>query len=185
MDIKTFDLEGIKLITPRCFPDERGFFLESYHKNRYQKNGLTQEFVQDNHSYSCRGTLRGMHFQVNPGQDKLVYVPFGKIYDVVVDIRPESKTYKKWMGLELDDEKHQQLFIPKGFAHGFYVLSEHAHVIYKVSEFYDAKTEKSLRWNDPAWNIKWPSEQVILSEKDAQAPFWSDIESLMYGKTPC
>ncbi len=154
-------LPGIKLFQLKSFSDERGFFAEVF-----RKEGM--EFVQDNLSFSKKGVIRGMHFQSTPGQAKLVTVITGKIYDVFVDIRPESENFGKWGAVELDQSN--QLLVPVGFAHGFAVLSESAHVLYKVSNFYNPETEKSFRYDDPRIGIKWPIEKPILSERDRNAP---------------
>ena len=168
-------LAGLKLIRPKIYKDNRGFFFESFQDAVYQKLGVTCPFVQDNHSYSQKGCIRGMHFQSFPGQAKLVRVAVGKIYDVAVDIRRESSTFGEWEGVILDDQNHHQLLIPVGFAHGFCVLSDEAHVLYKVSTPYDAKFEKGFQWNDPQINIQWPCEQPILSEKDLNALSLNEI----------
>ena len=169
MDAIDLSLAGLKLIKPKIYKDNRGYFLESFQEVLYQKLGISCPFVQDNHSYSQKGCIRGMHFQSFPGQAKLVRVAVGEIYDVAVDIRGDSPTFGKWEGVILNDQNHHQLFIPAGFAHGFCVLSEETHVLYKVSTPYDAKFEKSFQWNDPQINIQWPCEKPILSEKDLNA----------------
>ncbi|MGN6106120.1 MAG: dTDP-4-dehydrorhamnose 3,5-epimerase [Kofleriaceae bacterium] len=163
-------LEGLLLLEPRVFRDERGYFVETYVEQRYRNVGVTVPFVQDNHSRSVRGTLRGMHFQRTPGQAKLVRVATGSIYDVVVDIRPSSPTFGKWFGIELDAVLHRQLFIPVGFAHGFCVTSDSADVIYKVSTPYDPTTEVGFHWADPAIGIRWPVDAPVVSPRDRDAP---------------
>jgi dTDP-4-dehydrorhamnose 3,5-epimerase len=178
MEVIDLRLEGLKLIKPKVFRDHRGFFLETFQQSAYQKAGIACPFVQDNHSFSQKGCIRGMHFQSFPGQAKLVRVAVGKIYDVAVDIRPHSPTYGQWEAVILDDESHHQLFIPVGFAHGFCVLSDEAHVLYKVSTPYDAKFEKGFRWNDPMVNIQWPVEHPIVSERDRQAPSFCEMGQL-------
>jgi len=167
--IANLDLDGLRLISPDIFGDERGFFLESYNAARYKEAGIDHAFVQDNHSRSIKGTLRGLHYQSHPGQAKLVCVTFGRIWDVAVDIRVGSPTFGKWQGIELDAEKHEQLFIPVGFAHGFCVLSDAAEVQYKVSAPYDAKTECSISYSDPELAVRWPVAAPILSARDLQA----------------
>ncbi len=179
MEVIDLRLQGLKLVKPKVFKDQRGFFLESFQQSLYEKMGIECPFVQDNHSYSQKGCIRGMHFQSFPGQAKLVRVAIGKIYDVAVDIRPYSPTYGQWEAVVLDDQTHHQLFIPVGFAHGFCVLSEEAHVMYKVSTPYEAKTEKGFRWDDPTIQIQWPVEQPLVSERDQQAPFFNQIETLV------
>lgn len=171
MEVIDLRLPGLKLIKPQVFKDHRGFFLESFQQSKYEAAGLPLSFAQDNHSYSQKNCLRGMHFQSHPGQAKLIRVAVGKIYDVAVDIRPNSPTYKQWEAVILDDQEHHQLFIPVGFAHGFCVLSDDAHVLYKVSTPYDAKFEKGFRWDDPTINIEWPVAHPLISERDQQAPF--------------
>lgn len=178
MEIIPLRLKGLKLIKPKIFRDQRGFFFESFQKSLFEKEEIPSFFVQDNHSYSQKGCIRGMHFQTFPGQTKLMRVAVGKIYDVAVDIRPDSPTYGEWEGVLLDDQFHHQLLVPIGFAHGFCVLSEDAHVLYKVSASYDPQHEKGFRWDDPQINIKWPVEHPLVSERDQQAPFFHEIEKL-------
>ncbi len=182
MKIQELKLKGLKLIIPDIFPDSRGFFLESFREERYRDAGITCSFVQDNHSYSSKGCIRGMHFQSEPGQAKLVRCAQGKIFDVAVDIRPESPTYGQWEGVVLDGTTHQQLFVPVGFAHGFCVLSDHAHVMYKVSTVYDPQHEKGFRFDDPDVAIRWPLDQVVCSERDKQNPSFRDLETLLIRK---
>lgn len=170
----TLTLEGLRLIRPKVFEDERGFFLESFREPLYQAQGITCSFVQDNHSYSKKGTIRGMHFQRAPGQAKLIRVGVGRIYDVVVDIRPNSPTFGKWEGVYLDGEKHEQLFIPVGFAHGFCVVSDEAHVFYKVSTLYDTNEEMTFRFDDPDVAIEWPEPSPIVSLRDQTAPTFKE-----------
>jgi dTDP-4-dehydrorhamnose 3,5-epimerase len=177
MHVVDLALPGAKLIQPVAFQDERGFFLETYRKDIYAAHGIECEFVQDNHSFSKKGTLRGMHFQSAPGQAKLVSVIQGKIFDVVVDIRPDSPFFGKWQGLHLDGETHQQLFIPVGFAHGFCAVSDTAHVLYKVSNTYNAATEKGFRFDDPDVGITWPEIPLIVSARDLAAPFFKEVFS--------
>lgn len=173
MKIQELNLKGAKLITPQVFQDRRGFFLESFREDRYQALGLS--FVQDNHSYSKKGVIRGMHFQLEPGQAKLVRVGLGKIYDVIVDIRSGSPTFGKWQGVVLDDTLHEQLFIPAGFAHGFCVLSPDAHVLYKMSTSYSKQTEKGFRFDDPEVGIEWPIKDPIVSERDQNSPYFYEL----------
>ena len=169
MQVVDGKLAGIKLIRPKIFGDDRGFFLESYNAPAYNAAGIDTVFVQDNHSRSVKGTLRGVHYQSKPGQAKLVRVILGRIWDVAVDIRPNSPTFGQWDGIELDDKSREQLFIPIGFAHGFCVLSEYAEVEYKVSAAYDPETECSISYADPELAIKWPVSQPLLSARDQQA----------------
>lgn len=175
MQITDLNLAGLKLIKPKVFSDSRGFFMESFQQSLLEAAGLPAYFPQDNHSYSQKDCIRGMHFQSTPGQAKLIRVAVGKIFDVAVDIRPDSPTFGQWEGVILDDESHCQLFIPVGFAHGFCVLSEEAHVMYKVTSPYDPKTEKGFRFDDPEINIQWPTENPLFSERDQKAPFFSEL----------
>lgn len=168
-------LDGIKKIQCGKLFDERGFFRETFRKTRYKELGIDDDFVQDNHSFSKYGTIRGMHFQRFPGQAKLITIVHGKIYDVVVDIRPTSPTFGKWEGIYLDAGQGDQLYIPIGFAHGFCVVSEDAHVCYKVSSIYDPAEEKSIRYDDPFVGIVWPIECPFISEKDRLAPSFKEI----------
>jgi dTDP-4-dehydrorhamnose 3,5-epimerase len=178
MEAVNLRLQGLILIKPKVFQDHRGFFLETFQQSVYDKLGIQCSFVQDNHSFSKKGCIRGMHFQSFPGQAKLIRVAVGKIYDVAVDIRPHSPTYGQWEAVIVDDQSHHQLFIPIGFAHGFCVLSPEAHVLYKVSSPYDPKFEKGFRWDDPTVNIEWPVEYPIISERDQQAPFLYELNQL-------
>jgi len=166
MEIIDLPLSGAKLIRPRVFRDTRGFFFESYSEARYRQAGMSEVWVQDNHSSSVQGTLRGLHYQSTPGQAKLVRVTRGRIFDALVDIRPGSPTFGKWHGEEIDAEQHCQIYIPIGFAHGFAVLSEVAEVQYKVSNPYDGAHECAIRWNDPEIGLAWPIAAPILSERD-------------------
>lgn len=175
--MKIFDLglDGLKKIVPDVIRDARGFFVESYHESRYRARGILPRFVQDNHSRSVLGTLRGLHYQSKPGQDKLVRVTTGRIWDVAVDIRPQSKTFGKWEAIILDADKHEQLFVPIGFAHGFAVLSETADVEYKVSAPYDSSTECTIRYDDPELEIAWPTALPILSPRDQEGGSFADL----------
>lgn len=155
------------MLEPQVFSDERGYFLETYNEKSFREAGITERFVQDNYSHSRQHVLRGLHFQVDKPQSKLIRVIHGEIFDVVVDLRPESASYGKWMGTNLSGEKRQLLWIPAGFAHGFYVLSATADLTYKVSNFYDRSDERTLLWNDPDLAIQWPLRgEPVLSEKD-------------------
>lgn len=166
MEILELPLAGAKLIRPRVFRDERGFFLESFSAERYRAGGMPEVWVQDNHSLSRQNTLRGLHYQSTPGQAKLVRVTHGRIFDVLVDIRPSSPTFGQWHSQVLDAEAHEQLYVPVGFAHGFGVLSDIAEVQYKVSTPYDATTESAIRWNDPEIGVEWPIAEPVLSDRD-------------------
>jgi dTDP-4-dehydrorhamnose 3,5-epimerase len=175
-------LAGLRLLKPRVIGDVRGFFIETYSQRRYREAGIECTFVQDNHSRSKRGTLRGLHYQSSPGQAKLIRVASGSTFDVAVDIRPESPTFGQWYSATLDDEEHAQLFIPVGFAHGFCVTSEVADVVYKVSNVYDAKTEKGLCWNDPDIGVKWPVAAPLLSAADQQAESFAEFAKRVRGR---
>ena len=166
---RELSLPGVLLIEPDVFRDERGFFLETYHSEKFSQQGLRTRFVQDNHSHSSHGILRGLHAQVRHAQAKLVRVVRGSIFDVAVDIRLGSPTFGRHVAVSLSGESMAQFFIPAGFAHGFYVTSETADVEYKCSAHYEAGDEIAVQWNDPELAIPWPSESPILSEKDAAA----------------
>ena len=167
-------LEGVVLCTVEKYGDPRGFFMETFHAGRYAEGGINKTFVQDNFSHSERGVLRGLHYQVNKPQAKLVSVVHGEIYDVAVDIRKDSKTFGQWYGATLSSENQKQLYVPEGFAHGFCVISERADVSYKCTDLYSAKDERSLLWSDPSVGIEWPIAEASLSEKDTAAPLLQD-----------
>lgn len=177
MQVVDGKLAGIKIIRPKVFGDDRGFFLESYNAPAYATAGIDAVFVQDNHSRSVKGTLRGVHYQSKPGQAKLVRVVLGRIWDVTVDIRPDSATFGQWDALELDDKAREQLFIPIGFAHGFCVLSDFAEVEYKVSAPYDPETECSISYADPELAIKWPVTHPLLSTRDQRAESFASFRA--------
>ncbi len=169
-------LEGPILIEPAVHGDSRGFFVETYRKNEYERLGIVEDFVQDNHSRSARGVVRGIHFQLPPGQAKLVRCSRGTIMDVVVDLRRGSPTYSQWEAHELSDENQRQLYVPIGFGHGFCVLSEVADVIYKVSGYYDPSIERGIAYDDPDVGVDWPSDiELSVSERDATAPRLRDV----------
>ena len=170
------NLEGVLLLEPQVHGDERGFLVETFSEAAWREAGVECDFVQDNHSRSRGGTLRGLHFQTRPGQAKLVRCLRGRIWDVAVDLRRNSPTYGGWEGYELDDEHHRQLFVPKGFAHGFCALSDVADVHYKLSSYYDPATEAGIAWDDPAVGVDWPIDDPQVSERDATAPKLADIE---------
>lgn len=168
--IKT-EIEGVYIIEPKVFGDNRGYFFESYNEKEFKENGLDYTFVQDNQSKSKKGVLRGLHFQKTYPQAKLVRVLEGEVFDVAVDLRKDSETYGKWVGVILSSENKRQFMIPRGFAHGFVVLSESATFTYKCDEFYHPEDEGGLMWNDEDINIEWPYEgEVLLSEKDKKHP---------------
>lgn len=167
--IKT-PLSDLKIVELQVFGDERGWFTESWNQSKFKELGLDYDFAQDNHSMSIKNTLRGLHFQTSPGQAKLVRCIQGEIWDVAVDIRPESPTFKKWFGFNLSADNQKMLMIPVGFAHGFCVLSERAEVVYKCSSFYNRETEAGFAWDDSEIGIKWPVKEPLLSQRDIEAP---------------
>lgn len=176
MKVLRTEIEGLLIIEPKVFGDTRGFFLETYNRDRYVAEGLDATFVQDNLSYSQKGVLRGLHYQKPFTQGKLVSVVEGQVWDVAVDLRANSSTFGRWFGLFLDAEKKNQLYVPPGFAHGFVVTSPAALFSYKCTDVYHPETEGSLRWNDPDVGIQWPLDfEPQLSGKDAQAPLLRDI----------
>ena len=171
MNIIPAGLPGVLIIEPRVFGDSRGFFLESWNERAFAEAGLPMHFVQDNHSLSGRGTLRGLHYQLQQTQGKLVRVVAGEVFDVAVDVRRSSPDFGKWVGVTLSAENKRMLWVPPGFAHGFYVTSEQAEFLYKCTEFYDPASERTLAWNDPEIGIQWPLDpevQPLLSAKDLQ-----------------
>jgi dTDP-4-dehydrorhamnose 3,5-epimerase len=168
MNVIPTELDGVIIIEPDVFGDHRGFFLETYQVDRYQKADVCPVFVQDNLSFSVENTLRGLHYQITRPQAKLVQVITGEIFDVVVDIRTGSSTFGQWVGVRLSEKNHLQLYIPEGFAHGFCVLSRSAHFIYKCSDFYLPNDEGGVLWSDPEIGIDWPVSTPIISEKDAK-----------------
>jgi dTDP-4-dehydrorhamnose 3,5-epimerase len=179
MEIKLTAIPEVVEIQPRVFTDERGFFLEAYNAARYEEHGIPAAFVQDNRSHSVQGVLRGLHYQIRQAQGKLVTVIVGRVFDVAVDLRMRSDSFGKWVGLELSDARKNQLWIPPGFAHGFYVLSPWAELSYKVTDYYAPGWDRTLLWNDPELNIAWPlmgGEAPLLSEKDAQGTLFNQAE---------
>lgn len=175
MNIENLSIPDVKLIKPQVFLDNRGFFLQSYHEQQYREAGIDVSFVQDNCSRSTRGVLRGLHYQLKHAQDKLVSAVHGKVFDVAVDIRRDSPTFGKWVGEILSDENHHQLFVPKGFAHGFLALSDVVDLTYKCSNFYASGDEYGILWSDPVIGIQWPETEVNLSEKDQKLSGLADI----------
>jgi dTDP-4-dehydrorhamnose 3,5-epimerase len=165
------------LLQPKVITDDRGFFFETYRRSEYAELGIDVEFVQDNHSRSVRGTIRALHFQLEPGQAKLIRVARGSIYDVAVDLRRDSPTYGQYEAFELSDENALQIFIPVGFAHGFCVTSEVADVAYKVSSYYHQPTERGIAWDDPDIGIPWPAQEALVSDRDRTNPRLADIAS--------
>jgi dTDP-4-dehydrorhamnose 3,5-epimerase len=169
------ELPGLALIEPEIHGDERGFMVETFRADAWRELGADADFVQENHSRSGKGILRGIHFQTAPGQAKLVRCARGRIWDAVVDLRRDSPTYRRWEGHDLDDERHRQLFVPIGFGHGFCVLSETADVAYKLSSYYDPATESGIAWDDPEIGIEWPISDPVLSERDRSAPRLAEV----------
>lgn len=175
MNVIRIDLDGPLVIEPKVFGDQRGFFVESWNRERYLQAGIPYDFVQDNFSFSCRNTLRGMHAQNPQPQGKLVSVWQGEVWDVVVDLRRQSPTFGRWHGVTLSAENKRQFWVPPGFAHGFVVTSDTALFHYKCTAAYSPKDEVGFRWNDPAVGIAWPTTSPILSPRDAQAPLLRDL----------
>jgi dTDP-4-dehydrorhamnose 3,5-epimerase len=175
IEVTKTPLSGVVIVETRVFGDERGFFTETYNQQRFESVGLPSSFVQDNHSRSSKGVLRGLHYQFPQWQGKLVRVLSGAIFDVAVDIRSDSRTFGKWYGLELNDENRLQLYVPPGFAHGFATLSDTADVSYKCTSLYKPEDDAGIVWNDPDIGIEWPISDPLVSEKDAAAPRLSQI----------
>ena len=175
---KRLAVQDIVLIEPKKFPDDRGFFMETYKHSDFARNGIREYFVQDNYSRSSRGVLRGLHYQSNPyAQGKLVQCLKGRIFDVAVDIRKSSPTFGNWVSAELSEENSLMLYVPPGFAHGFIVLSEAADVLYKCTKEYAPDSDRGIIWNDPDINIQWPVKEPILSDKDKRHPFLKDADN--------
>jgi dTDP-4-dehydrorhamnose 3,5-epimerase len=175
MNVIETDLLGVLIIEPQVFGDDRGFFMETWNKERYAEAGIPTEFVQDNLSFSRKGVLRGLHFQDPNPQGKLVSVLQGEVYDVAVDIRKSSPTFGKWVGVSLSSDNKRQLYVPEGFAHGFCVTSETALLCYKCTDFYDPNAESSIRWDDAYLKINWPIEVSEISEKDLNGMPFKDF----------
>lgn len=176
--VETCEIEGLKIITPQVHGDARGYFMETYNYNDFKEAGIDVEFVQDNQSASKKGVLRGLHFQINHPQDKLVRVIKGEVYDVAVDMRPGSATYGQWKGVFLSEENKKQFFVPKNFAHGFLVLSDYAEFCYKCSDFYHPGDEGGIMYNDPSIGVEWPipeGMELTLSERDTK---WGSFNEL-------
>jgi len=176
MNVRTTPLQGLLLIESDIHRDARGFFMESWHRQKYTELGIDADFVQDNVSASGRGVLRGLHFQNPEAQGKLVQVLEGEVFDVVVDLRRDSASFGRWHGEQLSAESMQQMYIPAGFAHGFCVTSLTAVFAYKCTAYYSAASEHAIRWNDPDLAIKWPVERPIVSDKDNSAPYLQDLD---------
>jgi dTDP-4-dehydrorhamnose 3,5-epimerase len=178
MKVITTKLADVAVIEPAVHGDHRGFFMESYNRQRFAENGIANNFIQDNQSLSAEaGVLRGLHYQLDPkAQTKLIRVLAGAIYDVVVDIRKDSPTFGQWEGFVLSDANHRQLLVPRGFAHGFCTLQQNTQVLYKVDAYYSPEHDRGIAWNDPALGIDWPASNPILSEKDRKHPLLTDAE---------
>ena len=175
MKVEKSELQGALIIEPDTFRDKRGYFMETYHKEKYEQLGLGTHFVQDNLSYSVRGALRGLHYQYPNAQTKLVQVIKGEIFDVILDIRRGSPTFGQWTGVNLSDKNNRQFYVPAGFAHGFCVLSDSTIVSYKCSEFYAPESEGGILWQDPCVGIIWPVSDPLLSDKDRNYPCLNDV----------
>jgi dTDP-4-dehydrorhamnose 3,5-epimerase len=169
------DLPGVLVIEPDVHQDRRGFFLETYHAAKYRDGGIEAPFVQDNHSRSIRGTLRGLHLQSGRPQGKLIRVVEGEIYDVAVDVRRRSPTFGRWVAVTLSAENFKQCYVPPGFAHGFCVLSQDAQVEYKCTDLYEPASEIGIAWNDPTLSIRWPIAQPLLSDRDRRNPTLAEL----------
>lgn len=177
MNVVPTSIPDVLILEPRVFGDARGFFLESYNQRVFREaTGLEVEFVQDNHSRSAHGVLRGLHYQLQQTQDKLVRVVEGEILDVAVDVRRSSPTFGRWVGVSLSAENHRQLWVPRGFAHGFCVVSEYAQVLYKTTDYYAPEHERSILWNDPGIGIDWPCDEPLLSDKDRNGVLLHEAE---------
>lgn len=181
MKFLSTELSGVVIVEPRVHRDDRGFFFENYHRQKFYDAGLRVDFVQDNHSRSVKGALRGLHLQLSKPQGKLVRAIRGEVFDVAVDLRAGSPTYKKWIGVNLSDENFREIYVPPGFAHGFLVLSDIAEVEYKCTSLYDAKDEGGIVWNDPDIGIKWPITSPILSDKDKLLPRFKEAVAKLSG----
>jgi dTDP-4-dehydrorhamnose 3,5-epimerase len=177
MNVIETPIVGVKIIEPRCFGDARGFFLETFSAQRYRDAGIDAVFVQDNHSRSSKGVLRGLHYQLHHPQGKLVSVIRGEVLDIAVDIRVGSPTFGQWYSVLLNDENHRQMYVPPGLAHGFVVLSETVDFVYKCTDYYYREDEKGLLWNDPAIGVDWQIDQPLLSEKDRHNKTLSELQS--------
>lgn len=176
-NFKRLEIPDVILIEPRVFADERGFFMETYHKRDFEKAGIPQVFVQDNHSRSKKNVLRGLHYQLEPmAQGKLIRCVRGTIFDIAVDIRKQSPTFGKWVGTNLSEENKLVLWVPRGFAHGYLALEGNTEVLYKTDQFYSPEHERGIIWNDPDIAIKWPVEDPIVSKKDAKFPKLKDAD---------
>ncbi len=173
---KELEFSGLIVIEPKAFYDNRGFFMETYKESQFRENGIKEQFVQDNFSKSSKGILRGLHFQKEPkAQGKLIQVLYGRVWDVAVDLRDDSPTYLKWIGMELNDTERKMFYIPPGFAHGFVTLSDEVLFQYKCTNEYDMVSERGIRWDDPDIGITWPVEKPLVSDRDNELPFVKEI----------
>ena len=179
MKITPTEIPEVLVIEPDVHGDARGFFMETWHARKYAELGLDVPFVQDNHSRSRRGVLRGLHYQLHQPQGKLVRVVTGRVFDVAVDIRKGSPTFGRWVGIELSEDNHRQFYVPPGFAHGFCVLSDSADFLYKCTDYYAPEDEHGILWNDPAIGIDWPGSDFLVSEKDAANGLLSEMEDVL------
>ncbi|WP_455209240.1 dTDP-4-dehydrorhamnose 3,5-epimerase [Kaarinaea lacus] len=177
MNVIETPIDGVKVIEPKCFGDARGFFLETFSAQRYLDVGIQTVFVQDNHSRSGKGVLRGLHYQLRHPQGKLVSVVRGEVLDVVVDIRVGSPTFGQWYGAVLNDDNHRQMYVPPGLAHGFVVLSDMVDFVYKCTDYYHPEDEKGVLWNDPAIGVEWQIDQPLLSEKDRHNKTLAELQA--------
>jgi dTDP-4-dehydrorhamnose 3,5-epimerase len=174
---KKLEIPDVILVEAKTFPDDRGFFMESFKESEFNKNGINTKFVQDNYSRSTKGVLRGLHYQKNPmAQAKLITAIKGEIFDVAVDVRKNSPTFGKWVGEILSEKNHKLLFVPQGFAHGFQVLSDEVDVIYKVDNEYSPENDRGVLWNDPDIGVKWPLQDSLISDKDKKQPLLKDAD---------
>jgi dTDP-4-dehydrorhamnose 3,5-epimerase len=178
LNVLETSLPGVLILEPIAFEDQRGFFIETYNRGRFRELGIEDEFVQDNHSHSCSGVLRGLHFQEPNPQGKLVRCTLGSVFDVAVDIRRGSPTFGQWTGTELSEKNMRLFWVPPGFAHGFCVTSDAADLVYKCTALYDRQYDRGVAWNDPDLGIPWPIENPLLSEKDRLAPRLADVPFL-------
>jgi dTDP-4-dehydrorhamnose 3,5-epimerase len=181
MNISTTEIPGVIVLEPRVFRDSRGLFQEMYHRNRFSEAGINVDFVQDNLSRSCRGTLRGLHYQIKHPQGKLCQAIRGEVFDVVLDLRRHSSTFGRWTSFVLTETNHRQLYVPPGLAHGYCALSATVDFLYKCTDYYYPEHERTIRWDDPQLAVAWPVPQPLLSEKDrlglsfAEAPYYEDL----------
>ncbi len=181
-EFANLEIPDVVLVTPKVFPDNRGYFMESFKASDFEQAGLPAYFLQDNFSFSKKNVIRGLHYQKTPkAQGKLVSVIKGSVWDVAVDIRPESATFKKWVAAELSDQNHFLLYIPPGFAHGFIALTEDVHLLYKCTNEYTTQADAGIRWNDPDISIAWPVKDPIISKKDKELPLFQQAELFLKG----